>query len=321
MYDGGMETLCLNETKAAMRSIVCKVLRVWAKSLVKVTPTREKICKKGEHGTVYTLPATIWELEQQVAFESLWATRLNISPKECLINLRSFEVKEGKYDGQNLTRSFMLNDSELYPNFSFDYHNEPIHANCEAKSNFFGWFDWTGLPTAENLEVLLDPKNFVPNSVVFATFSAAWRRTNSIPTELINDAKSRISGEQKLVFHTTDAVEKYLLEHTGHHVKCVVSVEYQAQQTPMMLIGLTNSRAVLDAHRPERERLQRSEKKVGGTALNDAAKNAVRADLRSCKYTKAQIMQRNNATNAQVRSVLHWLQTWGDQAGYAEPKA
>ena len=321
MYDGGMETLCLNETKAAMRSIVCKVHRVWAKSLVKVTPTPKKICTKGSHGTVYTLPATLWELEQQVAFESLWATRLCISPKESLINLRCFETNERKYDSQNLTRSFMLNKSGLYPNFVFDYHNEPIHANCEANSNFFGWFDWTGLPTSENLDVLLDPKNFVHNSVVFATFSAAWRRNDSIPTELVDDAKSRVRGEQKLVFHTTDAVEKYLLDHTGHHVKCVVSVEYQAQSTPMMLIGLTNSRAVLDECKPERERLQRSEKKVGGTPLDITTKNAVRADLRACKYTKAQIMQRNNASNAQVRSILYWLETWGNRAGYAKPKA
>ena len=72
-----------------MRSMVCKSYRVWFNSLIKVTRTRSGVATKAEDAAVYTLPASIWELEQQVATESNFASRLNLKHT---ISLHSFEL-------------------------------------------------------------------------------------------------------------------------------------------------------------------------------------------------------------------------------------
>jgi hypothetical protein len=300
--------LCENETKAAMRSIVCRVYREWSRSLVKVTPTRSGTVVKGEHGTVYSLPATLWEFEQSVAAETLWATRVQLDVAESLVNLRCFEydpnpTRKGEsrrtFERQQNSRAFMLNDEGLYPNFYFNYSHEPIHENLEAERNFFAWFDWMGNPSASDLKVALDPHNFVHNSVVFVTWSASWRRTDNVPQELLDLVDSKMKDGDKPCYHTTDAVEEYLLERTGNKVKCIVSIEYNAQGTPMMLIGLTNSRSIIDARKPERVRIPR-------TSKQDAKEN-IRKDLRTFKYTREEIMERHNVSLGTVRAVLAWV--------------
>ena len=82
-----MAILCLNETKAVMRGMVSKAYAVWAKTLIKITHTRNGITSKAEDATVYTLPSTVWELEQQVAMDSNFVTRIGLSYDLSLIHI------------------------------------------------------------------------------------------------------------------------------------------------------------------------------------------------------------------------------------------
>jgi len=329
MYDGGMATLCLNETKAVMRGIVCKAYSLWAKSLLSITPIRNGGIKPmAREGVVYSLPATVWELEQQVAMETRIVQSVGLKEK---ISLHSFETDTDIYYDQNRTRAFMLN-SELYPNFDFSYHNEAIHPNRHTKSNFFGWFDWCGLPTYDKLEVVLDRKNFVHNSVVFATFSCAWRRAENVPSEIMEMAFENFSDDDgdKLCNHVTDAVEAYLEKNTGHNVKVFASVEYQAQNTPMMMIGLTNCREILEwsqMRSPVRLRIDPAKRvaqtmrvtgKPAPRPLSESNQARLRKDLQDGHWTKRNLSLKYKCTERQISSTGAWLTKRGVAWGWED---
>lgn len=312
VYDRGMETvLCLNGTKALMRSVVCKAYSVWAKTLIKVTPTRKGISSFAEDATVYTLPATLWELEQQAAIESSFALRLGLKHK---VSLHSFELDRQTYLQQNDTRSFMLDNIGLYPNFDFAYYNDEIHPNRHTKRNFFAWFDYCGLPTRQNLDVALDRQNFVTNSVVFVTFCCKWRRADSIPDE-IKEAVNEHMGSR------VDAVVDYLNKHTGNRVKVFASLEYQAQgNSPMMMIGLSNCPDILE--KPSfHQRIDRNAPSIGVgrdyRPLTAGEKGELERDLRSFSFTQEELSEKYDCSARQVGSGLAWVRRYGLKGGYA----
>ncbi len=308
-----------------MRSAVCKAYSLWASSLLKITPTKKGMRSKAEDAVVYTLPAKVWELEQMVAMETRLTQSLGL---ENMVSLHTFESDPETYRNEQNTRAFMLNTA-LYPNFRFQYDNKCIHANRHAKANFFGWFDFCGLPTYDKLEVVLDHKNFVHNSVVFVTFSCAWRRSENVPSEIRDAAYDKIADdEDKLCNHVTDAVEEYLDAHTGNGVKVFMSVEYLAQNTPMMMIGLSNCQKILDHSRkmphPIRTRIDPTARnsqtsRADGTPrckpLGSSALNDLREDLKTWSFTRAELATKYNCTERQVGAAGAWLTQWGEDWG------
>lgn len=333
-----MAILCLNETKAVMRGMVSKAYAVWAKTLIKITHTRNGITSKAEDATVYTLPSTVWELEQQVAMDSNFVTRIGLSYD---VSLHSFESNQEKYISQDKTRTFMLNDKTIYPNFIFSYHNDFIHANRDAKRNFFAWFDFCGIPTQDKLDVVLDHKNFVNNSVVFVTFACKWRRRDSVPAELIEDVSS---GDGLAAEYATDAVEKYLNKRTGNRVKVFASVEYLGpgttdprKKTRMMTIGLSNCREILE-EKPTRIRIgsitpqpakkKQDAKKITGKVTRqkahpnifdslDSKEDTLYSDLMTCKFTRSELMEKYNCSSRAVSARLAWAKRYGEtKVGY-----
>ena len=64
-----MGTLCVNKTKAQIRTVVASTFDVWYNSIANQT----FLLKDGtpelhsDNSTVYTLPATVWEIEQFIA--------------------------------------------------------------------------------------------------------------------------------------------------------------------------------------------------------------------------------------------------------------
>ena len=310
-----METvLCLNSTKALMRSMVCKSYRVWFNSLIKVTRTRSGVATKAEDAAVYTLPASIWELEQQVATESNFASRLNLKHT---ISLHSFELDTATYKQQNNTRAFMLPEVGLYPNFKFSYWNSPICANEDAKRNFFAWYDFCGLPTKDKLDIVLDRKNFVNNSVVFVTFLCRWRRSESIPAEIMESVTDNMSSR-------VDAVMDYLHKNTSNKVKPFISVEYQAQgNSPIMMIGLSNSPEILSL--PEHHSRMRREEKCQPSespAKRDLTKKEtfeLRQDIQTKNYSVEQLAEKYNCSFKQVGACKAWVKRYRSTLKHTRP--
>ncbi len=312
MYCWCMDTaLCLNGTKALMRSMVCKAYRIWANTLVKVTRTRTGIASKAEDATVYTLPCHVWELEQQVATESNFASRLQL---QHTVSLHCFEINRDVYNLQKNTRAFMLPNIGLYPNFDFSYYCDYIRANEDAKRNFFAWFDFCGLPTKDKLDVVLDRKNFVPNSVVFVTFLCKWRRPDSIPAEITEAITDDMSSR-------VDVVVDYLNKNTSNKVKVFTSIEYQAQgNSPMMMIGLSNSPEILDKppfhSRMKREVKTRTIKSPAKRDLTYDETEELRKDLRSWKFTQEELAEKYDCSFGQVGACKAWLKREGSGGGY-----
>ena len=232
-----------NKIKAATRSVVLSYFRKWSRPLL----------KKTTNITAYTLPADIWELEQSMIHDVI------DSKKMCSLYLKCFESNQKTFDKNVDSRRFMLDGVSSNDNLTFDYEKSLMHHNMHAKKNFFMWADFCGYPTKERLDMLLHPKNFVGNSLVFATFASRWRKCYTIPSQLKKMCNSMFRGSyyqsNKLAHHASNAIENYILQHNnvkGCNVFPVVNVEYMAGNgvgsTPMCLLGFSNSTDLAKFH-------------------------------------------------------------------------
>ena len=322
-----MAILCLNETKAQMRSVVAALFERWHDNIAhqRFTLLNGEKKKKSDDCTVYTLPATVWELEQFMADKS--TNTRNWFDGEGRVDLHCFENDWAVYASQKNTRMFMdvAGLESVYSNLDFHYSPTNIHPNEHAKNNFFAWFDFCGNPSEERLDIITDRKNFVNNSVVFATFTCAWRKTETVQPDIL-DLATDMAGDEALCVVATDAVEAYINENTSNKVKCVVSMEYQAQKTPMMLLGFTNSRAEFEAVRQMpfgpclRYRLNRNTPAAQPSVIKELTtenKVALENDLRSKKFGgPRELAEKYSITTQKVGATLTWLhRKEGHQAG------
>ncbi len=311
--------LCKNQVKAEYRAWVLKAFNIWLGSLFKFTRTSNGANCKVDSATVYSLPATIWEFEQFLAGESLLMTRLGGGE----VNLHCFESDWPTYAAQKNSRSFMLNDKTLYRNFNFNYSHDEIPVNAHAKSNFGAWYDFCGNPTQKLLDIAIAPQNFKHNSLVFVTFDCNVQAgIQVLPVEIQNFIITRMEKQGGIIAdHITDAVVHYINENTGNKVRCIMHVEYQAQRHPMMLLGFTNSRQVLEDCGEVKNRISR-EKKSNTVAtkrtLNEREKKQLRSDLKSFKFTRHELMEKYNCNSKQVGAQLTWVDRYGDIGGYAD---
>jgi len=301
-----MADICKSKEKAIVRGLVCKAFRVWSKRLVydKFMTTKGPMLKT-DNMTVYSMPANLWELEQLVADSTLELGRLDTEVKN-FADLHCFETNNLIYSMEKESRSFMLNNPILYPNFRFQYYNQGVHANDSCKSNFFGWFDWCGIPTDDKLDIVLDPKNFCNNSVVFTTFSLAWRRGENIPSDLYYQAAD---NDGQLSHYAAQAVEDYLVAHTRNGVKCFMSIEYQSskQRTPMVLVGLTTSADVWEYSCGARDAVKgvfRERINAKRDRTNAKTPQDIISDLRSMDFTREYLMGKYGKTASQIGAIM-----------------
>ena len=111
----------------------------------------------------------------------------------------------------------------------------------------------------------------------------------------------------KICDHITDATVEYINNHTGNKVKCIMSVEYQAQLHPMMLLGFTNSQEVLEYCPPVHERIERYSAPIGknnATPMAEEDKDELKDDLRSRAFTQTELRERYNCTNSQIGAMI-----------------
>ena len=313
VYDLGMATrnaeqLCDNRTKAEYRMWVLKAYHIWLRGLIHVTTTRSGRKCVVDPATIYSLPATLWEFEQFIAGESLSIEVLKTT-RETLIELYSFERDWPVYAAQKDCRSFLLNDKTLYRNFQSHYVHGDIPANRHAKSNFGAWYDFCGNPIKRHLDIAIAPQNFKHNSLVFVTFDANVQAGIKVcPAEIQEFVKHRRNTQGgKICDHITDATVEYINNHTGNKVKCIMSVEYQAQLHPMMLLGFTNSQEVLESCTPRHERTDRYSTPTGknkALPMTQNDKKELRADLRSGAFTQTELRERYNCTNGQIGGTI-----------------
>lgn len=300
--------LCKNQTKSEYRLWVLKAFHVWLRSLIHVTHTKSGRMVKVNPATIYSLPADLWEFEQFVAGESL-SISLCKESKESLIDLHCFEKEWPLYAAQKDSRSFLLNDNNLYRNFFVTYTHDSIHANAHAKSTFGAWYDFCGNPIQRHLDVAIAPQNFVHNSLVFITFDCNVQAgLKVLPIEMQGFiAKRMISQGGKICDHITDATVDYINAHTGNKVKCIMSTEYQGQKHPMMLLGFTNSRDVLEVCHPKHSRIERYVEpptRGGVQPLTTAKKSQLAADLKTYEYSRDELCDMYDCTASQVGAII-----------------
>jgi hypothetical protein len=224
-----------NKIKAVTRQVVLKQYLKFAKP----------IFKKNEDLTAYTLPADMWTLEQQMVDHALYYTKTKSE-----LNLTCFECDSDTYKYNTDSRYFMLNGSELHNRLNFEYKFDFMHRNLHAKKNFFMWADFCGCPTQERLDMVLNEKNLVTNSLIFVTFACRWRNCYTIPQTIVdmrddlfaNDLNPNGSSSH----HASNAIESYmhpLMKPFGF--RPIVNLEYIANQgggaTSMCVLGFSNS--------------------------------------------------------------------------------
>ncbi len=129
-----------------------------------------------------------------------------------------------------------------------------------------------------------------------------------LPVEIQGFIAERMDAEGgKMCDYITDATVEYINNHTGNKVKCIMSVEYQAQLHPMMLLGFTNSQEVLEYCPPVHERIERYTAPIGkksSTPMTQEDKADLKVSLRSGAFTQTQLRERYNCTNSQIGAII-----------------
>jgi len=228
------KSIYANEIKTATRTVVLNQYRKWAKD----------IFKRKQDITAYTLPADIWDFEQTIAFDMAGI-------KGSKLDLTCFERNRKVYKRNKNSRHFMLNGCEYYHNLTFEYKNELMHPNLRAKKNFFMWADFCGLPKSLEMDMLLNERNLVDNSLIFVTFAARWRNCKTIDPILHAVREDRFENDLNpracKAHHSSDAIEGHIYD-----TMCdfgffpIVNIQYIASKgsgaTPMCLVGFSNSK-------------------------------------------------------------------------------
>ena len=126
-----------------------------------------------------------------------------------------------------------------------------------------------------------------------------------MPVEIISAVDSRIDERGGIMAdYITDAVVDYINERTGNKVKCIMSVEYQAQKHPMMMIGFSNCVDVLKVCNPIRSRINRATPKSAKSApLSESKKSQLASDLKYFRFTRDELCDMYKCTPAQVGAI------------------
>jgi hypothetical protein len=209
-----------NEVKNATRHLIAKAYDTFAKGKSAVS--------------VVSLPGDVWQLENHVHQNFNFANIFNISYKLDMTLLEKNPVifnihNRGKNQilPINVTSSYLLKQEDI--TYKNEYLNES-HINSCKSNNIFGWFDFCGNPTTENLNLINTATG--KNVTYIFTFNTAWRMDTNVDSTLRYVATK---------YNKPVAISLYLrLLANRLGLTVVWSFEYIANHTPMISVCLSN---------------------------------------------------------------------------------
>lgn len=209
-----------NEVKNATRHLIAKAYDTFAKGKSAVS--------------VVSLPGDVWQLENHIHQNFNFANIFNISYKLDMTLLEKNPVifnihNRGKNQilPINVTSSYLLKQEDI--TYKNEYLNES-HINSCKSNNIFGWFDFCGNPTTENINLINTATG--KNVTYIFTFNTAWRMDTNVDSTLRYVATK---------YNKPVAISLYLrLLANRLGLTVVWSFEYVANHTPMISVCLSN---------------------------------------------------------------------------------
>jgi len=269
-----------NTVKNSIRHLICKVYDQFATNKDKVS--------------VLSLPGVSWEFEKYVlhnyGFRNLFGYPLQL-------DIVCFERNRDIYEHNIEERGDLLENSNV-----ISYVNEHVEDASEVytqQENVFSWFDFCGQPSFFDL----DYNKATGKQVQIFTFTTNWRRTDSIPQSLLDDAKN-VGPAQALLPYFKPSMDKH-----GYHL--LFAIAYVGVRSPMLCFCITNDPDVLN-HNYKVENMNAKKQastvrqktvipKTDKQAVYEALKNGV---------SDCVIMTTHNINAHQLAAHKAWLTMW-----------
>jgi hypothetical protein len=209
-----------NEVKNATRHLIAKAYDTFAKGKDAVS--------------VVSLPGDVWQLENHIHQNFNFSNIFNIGYELDMTLLEKNPVifnvhNRGKNQilPINVTSSYLLKQENI--TYKNEYLNESHINNCKS-NNIFGWFDFCGNPTTENLNLINTATG--KNVTYIFTFNTAWRMDTNVDSALRYVATK---------YKKPVAISLYLrLLANRLGLTVVWSFNYVANHTPMISVCLSN---------------------------------------------------------------------------------
>lgn len=270
-----------NTVKNSIRHLICKVYDQFATNKDKVS--------------VLSLPGVSWEFEKYVlhnyGFRNLFGSPLQL-------DVVCFERDRDIYEYNIEERGDLLeNNSNV-----ISYVNERVEDATDVytqQDNVFSWFDFCGQPSFFDI----DYHKATGKQVQIFTFTTNWRRTDSIPQSLLDDAKN-VGHGQAILNYFKPSMDKH-----GYHL--LFAIEYVGVRSPMLCFCITNDPDVLN-HNYKVENMNAKKQastvrqktvipKTDKQAIYEALKNGV---------SDCVIMTTHNINAHQLAAHKAWLTMW-----------
>lgn len=214
-----------NTVKNATRHLLCKAYEAFAKDKKSVS--------------VVSLPGNVWEFENYVIqnnhFSFIIGQRydLDMTLVESSYTTYYYNSRpKSNFIQYNPISAYLL--SQNYVSYKSEYLNKS-HVENAKSNNVFGWFDFCGNPTKENIDLIHTAKN--KNVTFVFTFNTAWRMDSNVCDTL-----------RTLATYTnkTLAIQTYL-SHIAEelNLKLIWCFEYVANRSPMVTICYSNDENVI----------------------------------------------------------------------------
>lgn len=268
-----------NTVKNSIRHLICKVYDQFASNKDKVS--------------VLSLPGTSWEFEKYVlhnyGFRNLFGSQLQL-------DLVCFERDSNVYEYNVEERHDLLNNRNV------SYVNEHVEQAMDVytqQENVFSWFDFCGQPSFFDL----DYHKANGKQVQIFTFTTNWRRTDSIPQSLLDDAK-KVGHAQAILNHFQP-----LMDERGYHL--LFAIEYVGIKSPMLCFCITNDHDVLN-HNYKVENMNVKKKAsvvTQKTVIPKTNKQGIYEALKAGINDSA-IMSTYNINAHQLAAHKAWLTMW-----------
>jgi len=287
-----------NTIKNATRHLLCKAYEAFAKDKKSVS--------------VVSLPGNVWEFENYVIQNNHFASvigngyDLDMTLAEINSNLYHYHARpKFNFISQNVNSAYVLSQNNV------SYHNEYLnksHVENAKSNNIFGWFDFCGNPTSQDLDLLKTAKD--KNVTFVFTFNTAWR----IDSNVCDTLRTLATYTNK-----TLSIESYLSHIAREHkLKLIWFFEYVSNRSPMVTICYSNDENVI-ADKSLNLIKVNTEKKNHLTKRDIVTKKTIqraviyKRDL-SAVYTdvkagvdKQAIRTKHNVTNGTIAAVKAWI--------------
>ena len=184
--------------------------------------------------SVVSLPGDVWQLENHIHQNFNFSNIFNIGYELDMTLLEKNPVIFNVHNrGKNQILPINVTSSYLLKQENITYKNEYLnesHINSCKSNNIFGWFDFCGNPTTENLNLINTATG--KNVTYIFTFNTAWRMDTNVDSTLRYVATK---------YKKPVAISLYLrLLANRLGLTVVWSFEYIANHTPMISVCLSN---------------------------------------------------------------------------------